>query len=139
MNKTTNCFSKSFWASLAIAILSIGLIMPTSMANVEVHFGIASFYHDSLDGNRTACGQIFRQSKMTAAHKTLPCGTEVKVTRVANGRTVNVVINDRGPFVKGRIIDLSRAAANKLNMQHTGIAKVSMEIVEYGDGKYRLE
>lgn len=139
MTFVKNCFKNSYLTSLLLAILGVGLIIPTSTASVEVYFGIASFYHDSLDGNRTACGQIFRQSKMTAAHKTLPCGTEVKVTRIHNGKSVNVVINDRGPFIKGRIIDLSRAAANKLNMQHTGIAKVSMEIVEYGDGKYRLE
>jgi rare lipoprotein A len=120
-------------------LLAVITIFGIAQAKTEIYFGIASYYHSSLEGNRTACGQIFRQRKLTAAHKTLPCGTKVRVTRIKNGRTVDVIINDRGPFVKGRIIDLSLAAANKLRMKKSGIAKVSMEILKYGDGKYRKE
>lgn len=123
----------------SLSAISIASVLNIANATTEMHFGIASFYHDSLEGNRTACGQIFSQSKLTAAHKSLPCGTVVRVTRVNNGSEVDVVINDRGPFVKGRIIDLSRAAARELSMQNSGVAKVSMEILEMGHGEYRRE
>lgn len=88
--------------------------------------GQASFYADKFKGRKTASGEIFRQHKRTAAHKTLPFGTKVKVTNVSNGKTVKVRINDRGPFVAGRIIDLSKKAARKIDMVEAGVSNVTI-------------
>ena len=82
--------------------------------------GEASWYGPGFHGKKTACGQVYNQNKMTAAHKTLPCGTKVTVINKANGRRVTVVINDRGPYAHGRIIDLSKAAANRLGISGVG-------------------
>lgn len=87
--------------------------------------GIASWYGPRFQGRRTANGERFDQNGMTAAHRTFRFGTFVVVTR-PNGRSVKVRINDRGPFIKGRIIDVSRAAAVELGMKKTGLAKVTV-------------
>jgi rare lipoprotein A len=86
--------------------------------------GVASYY---WQGQQTASGQRFNPSGMTAAHRTLPFGTKVRVTNQSNGRSVVVTINDRGPFIKGRIIDLSRGAAQVIGMTGAGLARVSVE------------
>jgi rare lipoprotein A len=91
--------------------------------------GMASYY---WQGTRTASGARFNPGGMTAAHKTLPFGTKVLVTHVATGRTVTVTINDRGPFVRGRIIDLSRGAASALGITNAGVAKVSVSVLGRG-------
>jgi rare lipoprotein A len=88
--------------------------------------GMASFY---WQGQRTATGEHFNPDGMTAAHRTLPFGTRVRVTHLGNGRSVTVRINDRGPFVGGRIIDLSRGAASVLGMQHQGVARVKVTVL----------
>ncbi|WP_462320466.1 septal ring lytic transglycosylase RlpA family protein [Halochromatium sp.] len=95
----------------------------------QVLTGIASYYHDSLHGNKTASGKIYNKHKLSAAHKTLPLGTRVRVTDPSSGRSVVLEVNDRGPFVKGRIIDLSRRAATELGMLKKGLAKVKVEIL----------
>jgi len=92
-----------------------------------VETGVASWYGARHHGKRTASGELFDQTKFTAAHPTLPWGSIVKVTHLANGKSVEVRINDRGPFGKGRIIDLSRAAAKVLGMLRTGVAQVEIE------------
>jgi len=92
--------------------------------------GLAAYYSDRLDGRKTASGQVFDQSKLTAAHPTLPFGTMVKVTNTRNNRSVVVRINDRGPTQAGRVIDLSRAAASKLGMLRSGLAPVKLEVVK---------
>lgn len=89
--------------------------------------GYASYYADKFDGRKTANGETFNQNKLTAAHKKLPFGTQLKVTNLANGKTVQVRVNDRGPFIAGRIIDLSRAAAREIDMLGSGVAKVKIE------------
>jgi rare lipoprotein A len=91
--------------------------------------GMASFYGagDGFNGRKTANGETFNKNKLTAAHKTLPFGTVVKVKNLGNGQTVKVRINDRGPFVKGRIIDLSEKAAKKINMRQQGVAEVRLK------------
>jgi rare lipoprotein A len=89
--------------------------------------GVASFYADKFNGRKTASGAVFRQNKLTAAHRTLPFGTKVKVINLSNGKTVKVIINDRGPFVQGRIIDLSKKAAQRLGMLQQGIAQVKLK------------
>ncbi|MEE4209172.1 MAG: septal ring lytic transglycosylase RlpA family protein [Parvularcula sp.] len=91
--------------------------------------GIASFYAASLDGNRTANGETYDHGALTAAHKTLPFGTKLKVTNLENGKSVIVTVNDRGPYAKGRILDLSGAAARALGMIETGTARIRAEIL----------
>jgi rare lipoprotein A len=92
-------------------------------------FGLASFYWEP---QRLATGGWFNPNAMTAAHKTLPFGTRVRVTHLGNGRSVDVKINDRGPYVSGRIIDLSKAAAGLLGMQNQGVAKVKVTVLGRG-------
>jgi rare lipoprotein A len=99
--------------------------------------GLAAYYSNRLDGRKTASGQIFDQSALTAAHPTLPFGTKVKVTNTKNGRSVVVRINDRGPTQPGRVIDLSRAAAGKLAMLRAGLVPVKLEVVAEAPAKKR--
>ncbi|HEX7233009.1 MAG TPA: septal ring lytic transglycosylase RlpA family protein [Candidatus Binatia bacterium] len=102
--------------------------IPALMATPSpVEAGIASWYGARHHGRRTASGERFDQKKLTAAHPTLPWGSIVRVTSLANGKSVDVRINDRGPFVKGRIIDLSRAAARALGM--AGLMQVQLEVL----------
>ncbi|WP_379550925.1 septal ring lytic transglycosylase RlpA family protein [Qipengyuania sp. DGS5-3] len=92
--------------------------------------GVASYYGRRFHGRLTANGERFNMNAMTAAHKTLPFGTKVRVTNPRNGKSVTVRINDRGPFIKGRTIDLSRGAAQRIGMIASGHARVKMELVE---------
>jgi len=103
------------------------ILMLTSCAAKLTETGKASYYADKFKGRKTSSGEIFRQSKRTAAHKTLPFGTKVIVTNLNNGRHVKVRINDRGPFVTGRVIDLSRKAARKLHMLDDGVVNVELK------------
>jgi rare lipoprotein A (peptidoglycan hydrolase) len=93
----------------------------------------ASWYGPGLAGRRTSSGERFNPNQLTAASKTLPIGSVVRVTNVANGRSVNVRINDRGPFVRGRSLDLSRSAAQKIGMTHKGVARVKVARVKPND------
>ena len=104
------------------------LVIPVLSAFVSEQ-GYASWYGGKFHGRRTASGEIFNTNSLTAAHKTLPFGTIVKVTNIANGKFTLVRINDRGPFVPGRIIDLSRAAAEEIGMIGSGVARVRLDIV----------
>jgi len=92
-----------------------------------VETGLASWYGRGFHGKRTASGEVFNQEKLTAAHPTLPWGSRVKVTNLANGKSVEVRINDRGTFKKGRIIDVSWAAARILGMVGAGVSSVRLE------------
>lgn len=96
--------------------------------------GYASWYGGKFQGRLTANGEIFDTHKITAAHKTLPFNTIVKVTNLENGKSVEVRINDRGPFVVDRIIDLSMAAAKEIDMVASGVAKVGIKVIKMGDG-----
>ena len=91
--------------------------------------GVASYYAHKYHGRKTASGERFDMNDLTAAHKTLPFGTRVRVTNLDNGKSVTVRVNDRGPFVKGRVIDLSLAAAKKVDMVHAGLANVEVRRV----------
>lgn len=95
----------------------------------SVNQGLALYYADYLNGEPTAYGEVYRVDQMTAAHKTLPLGTIVKVTRIDNGASVTVRINDRGPFCEGCIIDLSRVAAEQLDLIRIGKTRVSLEVM----------
>lgn len=101
----------------------------------QVQTGKASFYADKFEGSPTASGEKYKHNKLTAAHKTLPFGTRVKVTNLSNNQSVEVVVNDRGPYVENRVIDLSKSAAEKLGFVNQGIAEVKVEVVDAGDGK----
>ncbi len=92
--------------------------------------GKASYYSDKFHGRSTASGEIFDQNKLTAAHRSLPFGTKLKIKNLKNNRSVVVLINDRGPFVDGRVIDLSYEAARQLDMLQDGIAEVECTILE---------
>lgn len=100
------------------------------LATRDLGTGQASFYAHEFAGRRTASGERFNPEALTAAHRTLPMGTRVRVTNLRNGQSVIVRITDRGPFKKGRIIDLSLAAARVIGMVRSGIAPVKLEIVQ---------
>lgn len=91
--------------------------------------GMASYYADKFNGRQTSSGDIFDNSKFTAAHLTLPFYTKVKVTNLKNGKSIVVVINDRGPFAGGRIIDLSKAAAEAIDMIRDGVVEVEVIVL----------
>lgn len=93
--------------------------------------GKASFYGKQFHGRKTASGEIFNMNEFTAAHRSYKFGTYLRVTNLSNQRSVIVRVNDRGPFIKGRIIDLSKAAA--VEIENTGVANVSLEIVNKND------
>jgi rare lipoprotein A len=101
-------------------------VLFSSCSTKIVETGRASYYADKFHGRKTANGEIFRQGKRTAAHKSLPFGTKVKVKNLSNGKTVKVRINDRGPFVAGRTIDLSKRAARKIDMVGAGVSNVEL-------------
>ena len=92
--------------------------------------GMASYYAHKFDGRPTASGEIYNEKKMTAAHRDLAFGTDVRVTNLSNNKSVVVRVNDRGPFVAGRIIDVSFAAAQRLDFVQAGVVKVRLEVVD---------
>jgi rare lipoprotein A len=99
-------------------------------AGKRAEVGWASWYGEPFHGRKTASGAVYDMYQLTAAHKTLPLGTRVMVTHLKNGNSVAVTVNDRGPFVKGRIIDLSYAAAQALGMGGEGVAQVRVEVID---------
>lgn len=118
--------------SIFCLILAVGLCAVTFAANtvgVYKSNAVASYYADKFHGRKTANGETFDMYALTAAHKSLPFNTMVKVTNLDNGKSVVVRINDRGPFVAGREIDVSKAAASKLGMLSAGTARVSLQIL----------
>lgn len=96
----------------------------------QTQTGKASFYAEKFDGRPTASGEIYKHDLATAAHRKLPFGTKVKVTNLENNKTAIVKINDRGPFIRGRIIDLSRSIANSLAITDNGVTKVRIEVLD---------
>jgi rare lipoprotein A len=140
---TMNKFlSVNFSRSFLVVLILVGLAAVTSFGNnsgeqppriakatAKFETGIASYYGEKYHGRQTANGEIFNMHELTAAHPKLKFGTKVKVTHLANQRSVTVRINDRGPFVQGRVIDLSQAAATELQMVRAGLAEVKIEIV----------
>ena len=96
----------------------------------EIGGGMASYYGNELAGNRTASGERFNPGELTAAHRTLPFGSLVRVTNTSNGDSVVVRINDRGPFSHGRVIDVSHAAAREIGMHRSGTARVKLALLD---------
>ncbi len=102
-------------------------------ADADAKVGYASFYAHRFHGRATAYGETYDEKAMTAAHPSLPLGTRVRVTNLANGRSVVVRINDRGPWAKNRLIDVSYAAAQELRFVREGLARVRIEVVAQAD------
>jgi rare lipoprotein A len=94
----------------------------------ETSYGLASYYGS---GSRTATGETVNEHELTAAHRTLPFGTRVRVTSLSTGQSVTVRINDRGPYIRGRVVDLSHSAAEKLGLIGRGVEKVKLDVVEW--------
>src|SRR5688572_5739872 len=117
--------------------LTVSLVFCLFSLVAQVQTGKASFYADKFEGVYTASGEKYKHNKLTAAHKTLPFGTRVRVTNLENNNSVEVVINDRGPYVEDRIIDLSKEAAEQLGFINKGLAEVKLEVVDPGDGKVK--
>jgi len=130
MKKKTQRFFGNRIGWVLFLVLS-GLACSSSVASAaSAQKGQASFYYGYWHGRKTANGETYDQHSMTAAHRTLPFGTKVEVKNLRNGRSVIVRINNRGPFTKGRIIDLSLAAAQKLGMTKSGVAPVEVKILD---------
>lgn len=110
-------------------VVTLSLLLSTSVFAANT-----SYYGAKFHGKRTASGSIYNMNALTAAHKTLPFGTKVEVTNQKTNQSVVVEITDRGPFIRGRNLDLSKAAANQINCQ---LCTTSMKVLSYGDGKYR--
>jgi rare lipoprotein A len=117
-------------AALALSACSAHRAVITPVGKVQR--GVASWYGPDFQSKATASGEIFDTYRLTAAHKTLPFGAIVEVRNLENGKTVRVRINDRGPFVKGRIIDLTYAAAEQLDMLSDGTARVELTVLPFG-------
>ena len=98
--------------------------------------GVSSFYAEDFHGKLTANGEVYDMYGVTAAHKTLPLNTVCRVTNTVNNKSLILRINDRGPYIKGRILDCSYGAAKKLDFINAGTTKVKIEVIEWGDGKY---
>lgn len=105
---------------------SVFLFLLSGCFRYSTQKGKASYYADYYEGRKTANGEIYRQNRITAAHKTLPFDTKVLVTNLSNNKSIIVRINDRGPYVKGRIIDLTKAAAKEIGMIGAGVEKVKI-------------
>lgn len=118
----------SWGAARLLGILKRGVV-EAEISDAKTFTGIASWYGKYFHGKKTANGEIYDMDAMTAAHKELPFNTRVRVVNLRNGKSVVVRINDRGPYIKGRIIDLSRRAAGELGMFFSGTAKVRVEIL----------
>lgn len=122
------------WAGAA-CLLMLALLVgcsstPNSSASGHSDTGQASYYGNEFHGRKTANGERFDQGKLTAAHRSLPFGTRVKVTNTQNGKTVVVRVNDRGPFVKGRIIDLSSSAFKSIASLNAGVVPVRIQVMD---------
>jgi rare lipoprotein A len=120
-------------AIIALAGLGCSSTSPdpetAEITSPSVQTGTASYYAHKFHGRKTANGEIYDENKMTAAHRTLPFGTRVRVTNLDNDKSVELRVNDRGPFVEGRIIDVSYRAAGELDFVAAGLAEVRVEVL----------
>ena len=116
---------------LALGALSACAALPVGWTGRQA--GLASWYGPELYGRHTASGTVHTGAALTAAHRSLPFGTRVRVTNLNNGRAVVVVVDDCGPFVRGRVIDLSRAAARRLGMVRDGVVPVRIKVLRWAE------
>lgn len=117
---------------LGAALATSCVMLPSRPAVLETVDGTASYYSDALAGRRTASGVPYDPAALVAAHRTFPFGTRLRVRNLENDRVVEVRVVDRGPFVRGRILDLSRAAAERLAFTRQGLARVRIDVLEWG-------
>lgn len=130
-----NMIDFDLYRVIVISILiSLTCVPSLIFSQTEGGSGYVSYYADRFQGKKTASGETYDKNSFTAAHRSLPFGTMVRVSRLDNKKSVVVRINDRGPFVKGRIIDLSRAAARQLDIVQSGSVMVEVEVINLGDG-----
>lgn len=115
--------------SVVLSLLLAGCASTGSVSGGSQERGTASFYAQKYHGRKTASGEVFDQQALTASHRTLEFGSKVRVTNLDNGRSVVVRVNDRGPFVRGRVIDLSRAAFAEIADLHLGLVPVAIEVL----------
>jgi len=113
--------------TIVTSLVLLGAMTCFTAPALAAQCGVASWYGPGFHGKKAASGERFNQDALTAAHKSLPFGTSVKVTDQRTGKSIQVRINDRGPYVKGRIIDLSKAAATQLGIRNSGSGKVCIE------------
>jgi rare lipoprotein A (peptidoglycan hydrolase) len=99
--------------------------------SVDRAVGVASWYGEAFQGNPTASGEPYDMNELTAANRSLPLGTQIKVTNLRNHRTLLLRVNDRGPYIPGRFLDVSKRAARQLGFEYAGLAKVQIEVVRY--------
>ena len=118
------------------ALLTVAFAAPASVVPQESpshppepERGYAAFYSPSLEGRKTACGGVYSPSQLTAAHRTLPCGTRLRVTNIRNGKSVRVTVTDHGPLSHGRILDLSYEAARRLDFLKQGTTLIKLEVL----------
>jgi rare lipoprotein A len=121
-----------FVLTLLTAALSVSAIESerSSASSSHIERGIASYYGRNMEGHKTACGGTYIWSEMTAAHRSLPCGTNLRITNTKNGKSVEVTVNDHGPNSRKRIVDVSLAAAEKLDFVKQGTTTVGVEVVK---------
>jgi rare lipoprotein A len=132
MKETKTVRRTCLWLPAINLVLMACTCLPKGARDLDVGIkdrGIASWYGQDFHGSLTASGEIYDMEALTAAHRTLPLGTIVRVTNVANGQQTSVRINDRGPYVNGRVLDLSHAAARALGMVRDGISPVQVEVI----------
>jgi len=133
-------YHKDFKSHAVRVILLVMFLLVSTLGNAQHHsgkvmIGKASYYAKAFHGRKMSNGQIYRNEAMTCAHKYLPFGTHLKVRNPKNGKEVVVTVTDRGPFVSGRIIDLSYAAAKEIGMLHAGVLTVEVSILS--EAKFR--
>jgi rare lipoprotein A len=116
--------------TLALLLAAPAIAADENEAGTDLGSGLASYFSREIAGNRTASGERCDPDTLTAAHRTAPFGSRMRVTNLSTGRSVVVRINDRGPFRAGRVIDLSHAAAREIGMHRSGTAKVSLALLE---------
>jgi rare lipoprotein A len=111
------------------ARLPASVALPLAFSQAKLEFGLASWYGEECHGNPTASGEVFDMQGLTAAHRELPLGTKIKVTNLLNSRSLVLQVNDRGPNIPGRVVDLSAAAAERLGFIGRGVAPVQIEVM----------
>jgi len=112
---------------MKLKVFIVALLIALPLMSKE---GVASYYHDQYHGKKTTSGVIYNREKLTCAHKTLPFGTKLLVTNLSNNKQIEVIVTDRGPFTKGRDLDLSYAAADSIGMIHKGTQKIDYVIID---------
>jgi peptidoglycan lytic transglycosylase len=129
---SANTWARAAVTAAAIAAAASCATTQRAPGHPAPEVGMASYYGQAHQGKRTASGERFDRHALTAAHRTLPFGSRVKVTNLGNGRSVVVRINDRGPFIENRVIDLSEAAARELRFLGSGTTRVRLEVLDTG-------